>query len=406
MKHLYLFNEGSRAAIYGIGTYIRQMITLFSGRQDIKLNVVVLNSDKNEFEVEEKDGYRGFYFSRVSLPSDKLEIYIRNSWYVLYAYIKEIGEGDRLFFHFNYAQELPLLKLVKQYFPECTTLFTIHYQMWCFELNGNTTLFRKIMQDYRDGKTEERFKNIADSIGKELAVYSAADSIICLSRYTYNLLLDEYGVDAKKISLAYNGLPDERSVCEEKKIMQIKRDLCFEECCKLILFVGRLDDIKGVDLLVEAFKIVLDTLPDSRLLIVGEGNYTSCLERAKNIWSRITFTGRLTKDELYRLYRIADVGVMPSKHEQCSYVAIEMMMFGVPLVSSTSTGLGEMGNGLYKLPVEETEEDVHVSSEDLARLVVEALQDPEAGKRFRNEYEQKFTSERMRENMEKVYGLV
>lgn len=81
-------------------------------------------------------------------------------------------------------------------------------------------------------------------------------------------------------------------------------------------------------------------------------------------------------------------------------------MFGIPLVSSTSTGLGEMGNGLYKLPVEETQEGVRVSPEELARLVVEALQDPEAGKRFRNEYEQKFTSERMGENMEKVYGLV
>lgn len=406
MKHLYLFNEGSRAAIYGIGTYIRQMITLFSGRQDIKLNVVVLNSDKNEFEVEEKDGYRSFYFPRVSLPSDKLEIYIRNSWYVLYSYIEEIGEEDRLLFHFNYGQELPLLKLAKQYFPECTTLFTIHYQMWCFELNGNTTLFRKIMQDCRDGKTQGRFKNIVDSIEKELAVYSEADSIICLSRYTYELLLEEYGVDAKKISLAYNGLPDECPAYEEQEVMRIKRDLCFEESGKLVLFVGRLDDIKGVGLLVEAFKIVSDAFPDSRLLIVGEGNYTSCLEKAKNIWGRITFTGRLTKGELYRLYRIADVGVMPSKHEQCSYVAIEMMMFGIPLVSSTSTGLGEMGNGLYKLPVEETEEDVRVSPEDLARLVIEALQDSEAGKRFRDEYEQKFTSERMGENMEKVYGLV
>lgn len=130
MKHLYLFNEGSRAAIYGIGTYIRQMIVLFSGRQDMMLNVVVLNSDKNEFEVEEKDRYRTFYFPCVALPSDKLEIYIRNSWFVLYPYIEKIGEEDRLLFHFNYGQELPLLKLAKQYFPKCTTLFTIHYQMW------------------------------------------------------------------------------------------------------------------------------------------------------------------------------------------------------------------------------------------------------------------------------------
>src|SRR5699024_5825716 len=103
MKQVYLFNEGSRAAIYGIGTYIRQMVAFLSGRQDIRLNLVMLNSDKNEFEVEEKDGYRTFYFPRVSLPQDKLEIYIRNTWYVLYPYIEEdLVEEDRLFFHFNY----------------------------------------------------------------------------------------------------------------------------------------------------------------------------------------------------------------------------------------------------------------------------------------------------------------
>ncbi len=50
MKQVYLFNEGSRAAIYGIGTYIRQMVAFLSGRQDIRLNLVMLNSDKNENE--------------------------------------------------------------------------------------------------------------------------------------------------------------------------------------------------------------------------------------------------------------------------------------------------------------------------------------------------------------------
>ena len=407
MKQVYLFNEGSRAAIYGIGTYIRQMVAFLSGRQDIRLNLVMLNSDKNEFEVEEKDGYRTFYFPRVSLPQDKLEIYIRNTWYVLYPYIEEdLVEEDRLFFHFNYGQELPLLELAKQYFPKCTTLFTIHYQKWCFELSGNTTCFKKIMQDCRDGKSEGRFKEITDDKEKERAVYSAADAVICLSRYTYGLLLEEYGIDVAKIHLVYNGLSDEYPVYEEKEPALIKRDLHFDESGKLILFVGRLDDIKGVDCLVEAFKIVSDAYPDSQLLMVGEGNYASCLEKAKGIWNRITFTGRLSKDELYRLYRIADVGVMPSKHEQCSYVAMEMMMFGVPLVSSTSTGLAEMGNGLYKLHIEETDEEVRLSADDLARLIMDALRNPETGRLFRNEYEQKFTLERMKEKMERIYGLI
>ena len=81
-------------------------------------------------------------------------------------------------------------------------------------------------------------------------------------------------------------------------------------------------------------------------------------------------------------------------------------MFGVPLVSSTSTGLAEMGNGLYKLHIEETDEEVRLSADDLARLIMDALRNPETGRLFRSEYEQKFTLERMKEKMERIYGLI
>ena len=405
MKHIYLFNEGSRAAMYGIGTYIRQMIAILSDLPEVRLNVVLLNSDKQEFEIEEKETYRIFHFMRVSLPSEKLDVYLRNAWYVLSAYMEEIREEDSLFFHFNYTQELPLLRLAKKDYPKCKTLFTIHYQTWCFDLDGNTTLFKRLMQRRANGEVEEHYKKVIENTEKELAVYSEVDSVISLSRYTCDLLIHTYGVDAGKIVCVYNGLQDEGMLMDETSRIQLKKEMLFDESDKLILFVGRLDDIKGIVPLMGAFRFVLDIIPHARLLMVGEGNYSVCLEKAKNIWNRITFTGRLTKEELYRFYRIADVGVMPSKHEQCSYVAIEMMMFGIPLVSSTSTGLGEMGSGMYKLVAEEREDKVYLPAETLAQLIVEALRNPESGKSFRSMYEQAYTLERMKEKMLSIYGL-
>ena len=405
MKHIYLFNEGSRAAMYGIGTYIRQMIAILSDLPEVRLNVVLLNSDKQEFEIEEKETYRIFHFMRVSLPSEKLDVYLRNAWYVLSAYMEEIREEDSLFFHFNYTQELPLLRLAKKDYPKCKTLFTIHYQTWCFDLDGNTTLFKRLMQRRANGEVEEHYKKVIENTEKELVVYSEVDSVISLSRYTCDLLIHTYGVDAGKIVCVYNGLQDEGMLMDETSRIQLKKEMLFDESDKLILFVGRLDDIKGIVPLMGAFRFVLDIIPHARLLMVGEGNYSVCLEKAKNIWNRITFTGRLTKEELYRFYRIADVGVMPSKHEQCSYVAIEMMMFGIPLVSSTSTGLGEMGSGMYKLVAEEREDKVYLPAETLAQLIVEALRNPESGKSFRSMYEQAYTLERMKEKMLSIYGL-
>ena len=61
-----------------------------------------------------------------------------------------------------------------------------------------------------------------------------------------------------------------------------------------------------------------------------------------SFYGKVTFTGKVEKDFLYKLYQIAEVGVHPSLNEQCSYVAIEMMMHEIPLVGIDSAGIGEM----------------------------------------------------------------
>ena len=52
---------------------------------------------------------------------------------------------------------------------------------------------------------------------------------------------------------------------------------------KIILFAGRIDEIKGVSSLIKAFHMVLEAHPNSRLLIAGNGDYTRAFQEAKNI---------------------------------------------------------------------------------------------------------------------------
>jgi len=59
------------------------------------------------------------------------------------------------------------------------------------------------------------------------------------------------------------------------------------------------------------------------------------------LFGKITFAGKVDKELLSVFYQISDVGVMASFHEQCSYVAIEMMAYGI-LVGTDTTGLKEM----------------------------------------------------------------
>lgn len=48
MKHIFLFNEGGRAAVYGIGTYIQQVVETLTSSDDVLLDVIQLRSEKKE----------------------------------------------------------------------------------------------------------------------------------------------------------------------------------------------------------------------------------------------------------------------------------------------------------------------------------------------------------------------
>jgi glycosyltransferase involved in cell wall biosynthesis len=104
---------------------------------------------------------------------------------------------------------------------------------------------------------------------------------------------------------------------------------------------------------------------------------------------------------------------MPSFHEQCSYVAIEMMTHGVPLIASTSTGLKEMiedGISGLHIPVEEFPDRVEINTELLAEKMLYLLQNPDVarklGKNARKRYEALYTSEMMGEKMMQLYQSI
>jgi len=134
------------------------------------------------------------------------------------------------------------------------------------------------------------------------------------------------------------------------------------------------------------------------------------MKECEDIWSHIIWTGLISKEKLFNLYSIADIGIMPSFHEQCSYVAIEMMMHGIPLIASTSTGLKEMVEeeitGLH-IPVIEYRDKMEINSSLLAEKILYLIQHPKERKRMgnnaRKRYEQVYSLEVFRKNMLAFY---
>lgn len=66
------------------------------------------------------------------------------------------------------------------------------------------------------------------------------------------------------------------------------------------------------------------------------------LPKMNSTITRIIFTGLINKELLNKWYAIADIGIISSYYEQCSYTGIEMMMFGLPIIASDGYGIKNM----------------------------------------------------------------
>ena len=75
---------------------------------------------------------------------------------------------------------------------------------------------------------------------------------------------------------------------------------------------------------------------------MGTGQLSEFLSIVNPHWSKIVYTGELKKEQVFDFYQLADIGVIPSFHEQCSFTAIEMRMHKLPLIVSSVDGLDEL----------------------------------------------------------------
>lgn len=108
---------------------------------------------------------------------------------------------------------------------------------------------------------------------------------------------------------------------------------------RVLLFVGRLVDVKNVDFLIKVVSQIKRN--DFILLIVGSGPLMSNLQylvKDFNLENKIIFTGRYDGDELFAFYEIADLFILPSKHEPFGSVIAEALACGVPCFVSKYAG--------------------------------------------------------------------
>lgn len=110
----------------------------------------------------------------------------------------------------------------------------------------------------------------------------------------------------------------------------------------VVLFVGRLIDIKNIPMLIRGFSIFLKKMKNAKLIIVGDGNKKDdlfLLSKSLGIHKNVVFSGNLTKIELGNYYNIADLCALTSYYDNFPNVLIEAMSFGIPSIGTNVGGI-------------------------------------------------------------------
>jgi glycosyltransferase involved in cell wall biosynthesis len=177
---------------------------------------------------------------------------------------------------------------------------------------------------------------------------------------------------------------------------------------KLILFLGRVDPKKGLDLLAVAFAKVHVQFPQTHLIVVGPDNI-GFLPTARSYFAEagcldaVTFTGMLTGYMKYAVLGAASLYVAPSYSEGFSMSVLEGMASGLPCVITTGCNFPEAlaAKAAYV---------VNIDADEIANALIQCLSNPqqakEMGDRARQLIFEKYTWNRIASNLIEVYKAI
>lgn len=210
------------------------------------------------------------------------------------------------------------------------------------------------------------------------------------------------GFPPEKIKVIYNGVDEEKyrsSNVATERVKEIREQYAVREDEIMILFIGRLVPVKGVDKLVQSMAYVKSKFPSAKLLVIGLGDLQEHLKNLvrqysleKEVRLRYEFIG---EKERVEHYAACDVTVFPSLYEPFGIVALEAMSMEKPVVVGArgTSGLREI-----VIPNGENQCGYHVNPYDPAdiawginSLLVDRENMKRLGKNGRSRVLEKFT---------------
>lgn len=311
------------APAWGLGGGVRVSYELSREMASRGHHVVVYTTDildhKNRITYDYKnwDGVNAYYFRMISRIFAK--------------------------FHFNLSG-----KMIYELFNNIKSFDIVHIHEY---RTVNGTLAAYLAQKYKVPYIIQPHGSLPTSVGmKQLKkVYDLLLGNKILKNAFMNIALnsmesEQYqniGVDSKKVCILPNGIDVSKyESLPPKGIFKSKYGINDDE--KIVLFLGRINRIKGIDTLVDAFENLSKQLLDVRLVIAGPDNgFLSSLKKQISdlkIEKHVLFTGPLYEQDKLEAYVDADVLVYPSSFEIFGLVPLEAIMCNTPVIVTDNCG--------------------------------------------------------------------
>jgi glycogen(starch) synthase len=410
MKIAVLVYEYPPKIVGGLGTYAAEITRKFV-LMDNDVTVFTMNDDGGTLPTREI--WRGIEIHR------PLHIDVSDSLPdVIAEDIKKWGRGLRLFGNLLVYNYLTASKLINELIKKEGVNYDLVVAHDWLSIMGGVTVKKESelplvfhVHSTEKGRTLGNGSSVVSNI--ELRGAKMADMIITVS-YAMKDELIQLGFPKDKIEVAYNGVDpqkyDPESVSSEQ-VRKIKSFYGLKDDDLMILFLGRLVGVKGVDKLIMAMPHVLSKIPNARLVIVGVGDqqeYLMNLTRTMRLNEYVRFRfDFIPEEERILHYAACDVAAFPSYYEPFGIVALEAMSMEKPVV------VGAAGvSGMREIVVCCSDEQCgyHIdpnNPSDIAWGIISSLENPERrkwlGKNGRKRVLNEFTWNKITEKTLQLY---
>ncbi|MGD0202583.1 MAG: glycosyltransferase family 4 protein [Candidatus Bathyarchaeia archaeon] len=397
----------------GLGTYAAEITRKFV-LDDHDVTVFTMNDDAGSLPTREI--WRGIEIHR------PLHIDISDSLPdVIAEDIKKWGRGLHFFGKLMVYNYLSAAKLINELIKKEGMKYDIVVAHDWLSAMGGITVKRETglplafhVHSTEKGRTLGNGSDVVSNI--ELRAGKMADMVVTVS-YAMKDELIQLGFPREKIQVSYNGVDPQKYNPENvssEDIKRIRSKYGIKDNELMILFLGRLVGVKGVDKLIMAIPHILTKIPNARLVVVGVGDlqeYLTNLTRTMRLGEYVKFCfDFIPEEERILHYAACDIAVFPSHYEPFGIVALEAMSMEKPVVVGAA---GVSGMREIVICCGEEQCGYHVdpnNPSDIAWGVISALEDPERrkvlGKNGRKRVIAEFTWSRIAEKTIELYETI